>query len=360
AYNTAQVKEQVQNNLINKTGLPYLISKGFEIDFIVISPQMWGSGWWDIGFVKAVFDHCKKTYGFTHCFGHGISAGGQGILKYAERYDDLLATVSNAGVRSSEPKNRIDIPHWDLSNSGDTTVNALNNGISYVRDLNNAGGKAFYTWFKGSGHWASFWNATLDGSIKAEQLITGITDSRKEYINSHFPIGDWFKSLIADVKLPEPEKPTESMNLTPSKITGSHKNPEIMFKASSLSEQPKDAYFIGWNDNKWWIKAEFPEPVEIESINYYDAHGMGKFQLSVDNGNPITLDLGQYLVWRKVNLNTIGQSILIEGNTTVVPVRIIITGKGSGTFYNLTVTGATEDEKNQIVKIVGDKATWNK
>lgn len=307
AYNTAQVKEQVQKNLINKTGLPYLIGKGLNIDFIVISPQMWGSGWWDIGFINTVVDKCKSEYGITHLAGHGISAGGQGILKYAEAYpNELIATVSNVGVKSGNPAKRKNIPHWDLSCSGDSTVNALSNGLAYVRDLNNAGGKAYYTYFKGFGHWDTFWNNTLNGTIKGTQLESSISTGKKEYIPGHFPIGDWFKSILTakeePVPVPDPEPPQEEPKPTTMKKIKLHKDniiplgytgkdftmlvdeQDAIDDEGNLLYTPKNPAFSGWKE---WAKDQvyiydFRGDKWIDRIITFD--GSGEIGVKVEFG----------------------------------------------------------------------------
>lgn len=348
-FSESQVKEQVQNNLISKTGLPFLIKNGLDIDFIVISPQMWGSGWWDIYFVKAVHDYCKEKYKFKYCFGHGISAGGQGIGLYAEKYsNDIVATVSNAGVRSENPVKRIKTPHWDLSCSGDSTVSAKWNGLSYVDDLNKAGGQAFYTFFQGLGHNDNFWNATLDGTITEKQLDAGI-EGNKVYKNDIFPIGNWFDGFVKKDKAPI--------------VSGSHPNPEIMFQNSDRSQQPLGHYNIGWNNEPWFAEIEFQEEKDISKIYWYDAHGMGSFEIAFSkNGkeysDPLTFGLNEYMVWKEKEVNVKAKFIKVSGKTTVVPIRVAFDNMSTlPKTYNIMIEGATEAERDGIIKMVGKKAS---
>lgn len=371
---------QIRVNLVNRTGLPYLISKGFDIDFLVISPQMWGSGWWDTNFVKAVYEHCKERYGFEHCFGHGISAGGKGIEAYAETYpDDLLATVGNAGARSSNPVNRKNIPHWELCCSGDTVVNAKSNGLSYVSALNKAGGKGYYTYFKGQGHHAGFWNNTLNGSITANQLDEG--EGKKVYISSNFPIGDWFDTFIAEmaepvpVPIPEPEPkplPTEEGIIKPISVHSNYvTNAESIFDVEEGYEKIIDYNSLFKNDYsnvKREIIADFGSEVNLTQVAWLDMHGTGEWELFVskdrNNWDRVLSDnLSTFKKWHSKGVNVSARYIKIETYSHQLPVRVAFIGHGGEYVpqkkYTVTIHDLSEAEKDDLLIRYGNKARLN-
>lgn len=367
---------QIRVNLIDRTGLPYLISKGFDIDFLVISPQMWGSGWWDINFVKAVYEHCKEKYGFEYCFGHGISAGGKGIEGYAESYpNDLIATVGNAGARSSNPVNRKNIPHWELCCSGDTVVNAKSNGLAYVSALNKAGGKGYYTYFKGQGHHAGFWNNTLNGSITASQLDEG--EGKKEYVPSNFPIGDWFDTFIYEmaepVPVPEPEPmPEEEGIIKPLEVHSNYvTNAESIFDVEEGYEKIIDYNSLFKNDYsnvKREIIADFGSDVNLTQVAWLDMHGTGEWELfaSKDRNNwdkVLSDNLSTFKKWHSKAVNVSARYVKIETYGHQLPVRVAFIGYGGEYVpqkkYTVTIHDLSEAEKNDLLIRYGNKARLN-
>lgn len=359
------VKSQVRDKLIARTGLPYLISKGFEIDFLVISPQMWGDGWWDANFVKAVYEHCKERYGFEYCFGHGISAGGRGIEGYAESYpNDLIATVGNAGARSSNPGNRKNSPHWELCCSGDTVVNAKSNGLAYVSALNKAGGKGYYTYFKGQGHHAGFWNNTLNGNITASQLDEG--EGKKEYIPSNFPIGDWFDTFIAEMAEPEPKPkplPNEEGIIKPISVQSNYvTNAESIFDVEAGYEKIIDYKSTFGNDYssvKREIIADFGSDVTLTKVAWLDMHGNGEWKLFASSDKNdwellLTDNLSTFKKWHSKGVNVSARYIKIETYGHQLPVRVAFIGYGGEYIpekrYTVVIEDLSENEKESLLK----------
>lgn len=369
---------QIIVNLINRTGLPYLISKGFEIDFLVISPQMWGSGWWDINFVKAVYEYCKEKYGFEYCFGHGISAGGKGIEGYAESYpNDLIATAGNAGARSSNPVNRKNSPHWELCCSGDTVVNAKSNGLAYVSALNKAGGKGYYTYFKGQGHHAGFWNNTLSGSITANQLDEG--EGKKEYIPSNFPIGDWFNTFITEIAepvpapIPEPKPkplPTEEGIIKPLEVHSNYvTNAESIFDVEEGYEKIIDYKSTFGNDYinvKREIIADFGSESTFTKIDWLDMHGKGEWSLFSSKDKEswnfvLSDDLSTFKKWHSKGVNVSARYIKIETYGHQLPVRVAFIGYGGEYVhekrYTVVIKDLSENEKESLLKDYGGRVS---
>ena len=359
---------------LTNTGFGHLIKNGLELDYLIISPMSWSNNW-DMGFAKYCYDYAKKKYNFEYCFGHGISMGGL-IDDYASTYpSDLIAVFSNAPVRfRRDVSKRKHIPSWEICGTNDKATGMQ--GVQNAKHLIEAGGTAFYTLFEGMGHWQSFWNSVINGTIKAKQIThSDLPDHRKEYKPSNCPVTDWFDTLISNEEekpLPisepepipdEPSNPTEPMQIEPIQVIGSHPNPEIMFEKSSLKEKPEGYYQIPWNNPKWWAIAEFSEIINIKSINYFDSNGKNDFKISFSEdgktfSNPLTADLGKWEVWRSLNFDTRARYIKVEGDNPILPVRIMImTGDKveQPKLYNLTISDATETEKNKIIELVGDK-----
>src|SRR5690606_16688308 len=325
---------------------------------------------------------CKERYGFEHCFGHGISAGGKGIEEYAEKYpNDLIATVGNAGARSSNPGNRKNSPHWELCCSGDTVVNAKSNGLAYVSALNKAGGKGYYTYFKGQGHHAGFWNNTLNGNITASQLDEG--EGKKVYVPSNFPIGDWFDTFIYEmgepvpvpVPVPEPEPkplPIEEGIRKPISVQSNYvTNAESIFDVEAGYEKIIDYNSLFKNDYsnvKREIIADFGSDVNLTQVAWLDMHGTGEWKLFASSDKNdwellLTDNLSTFKKWHSKEVNVSARYIKIETYGHQLPVRVAFIGYGGEHVpqkkYTVTIHGLSEAEKDDLLTRYGNKARLN-
>src|SRR5690606_88524 len=308
---------KASGQLTIRSGLPYLIKNGFEIDYLVISPQSWSNNW-NMNYAKAVYEDAKKKYKFQYCFGVGISMGGR-IETYTETFpNDLIATVNFAGVKAHNPSKRSKIPNWTIVGDNDKVVNPYSNSLPYSKTMSEIG-EGFYTMFKGAGHHGGLWNNALNGTITYGQIDATGYSNRKEYKKSHFPIGDWLESFNKEEPKPKPEP--IAMQLIPDKITGSHPHPDKMFLNAKLGERPSDHYEVPFSNPEWWVEARFEEPVEIEALHYYDAHGRSDFRVSFDSLNPITIKQDKYLVWRSIPIGTNASVVRIEGDDPMVPIK---------------------------------------
>lgn len=378
------VKSQVRDKLITRTGLPYLISKGFEIDFLVISPQMWGDGWWDANFVKAVYEYCKEKYGFEYCFGHGISAGGRGIGVFTERNPTyLLATATNSGVRSHEMHKRANVPHWDLCNSGDKTTAPKLNAPPLINGLVEAGGIGYYTLFEGFGHHGGFWNNTLNGTIRGNQLTFEELDIKykKEYVPSNFPIGDWFDTFITEMAEPVPEPipdpepkpmPIEEGIIKPISVYSNYvTNAESIFDVEAGYEKIIDYNSLFKNDYsnvKREIIADFGSEVNLTQVAWLDMHGTGEWKLFASSDKNdwellLTDNLSTFKKWHSKGVNVSARYIKIETYGHQLPVRIAFVGYGGEYVpekkYTVTIHDLSEAEKNDLLIRYGNKARLN-
>lgn len=352
--------------LTARSGLPFLIKNGFEIDYLVISPQSWGKTW-DMNFAKAVYEDAKKRFGFKHCFGVGISRGGK-IETYAETFpNDLIATVNFAGVKGYHPSKRTKVPDWTIVGSTDSVVNPYSNSLPYIKSLNEAGGNGYYTLFKGVGHGARLWNDALDGSISVDQLEANGFTGKKEYKQSHFPIGDWFNSFLEETR---PVGPVKSGLVKPLNILGvGIGNAESIFNVSdgyNLSvETPEDLFKNSYEDHLRQIIADYGSVLYFSKVEWLDLHGKGNWALyaskDLENWETVLVDsLNSYRTWKKKDINIDARYLKIETYEHQLPVRVALTASGEQPIiktYDLYITGATESEKNEIVKMVGEKAT---
>lgn len=350
--------------LTARSGLPYLIKNGFEIDFLVVSPQSWGNNW-DMPFAKAVYEDAKKRFGFTKCFGVGISRGGK-IETYAETFpNDLIATVNFAGVKAYHPSKRIKVPNWTIVGSSDSVVNPYSNSLPYSKGLNEAGGEGYCTMFKSLGHGGNLWNSALNGKVTAEQL--SIPYKIKKYVPSNFPIGDWFNSFLEETK---PVEPVKTGLVKPLNILGvGIGNAESIFEVSegyNLSvETPTDLFKNNYEDHLRQIIADYGSVLHFSKVEWLDLHGKGNWVLyaskDLENWETILVDsLNSYRTWKKKDINIDAQYLKIETYDHQLPVRIALTASGEQPpvkTYDLYITGASEKEKNEIVEMVGGKAT---
>lgn len=372
-----QVKAEVLYRMVSGlgTGFPTLIKAGFEIDYIVISPQMWGSGWWDNGWVKAVYDYLISNYKIKKVtvrgvekngvLLHGISAGGKGVGNFAASYPHLVvATIDQAGARSDmDVSLRKDVPNWSMFGDSDWTVNA-SNGANYTKELNASGGTGFYTYLEKRGHDGGNWDKNINGTQDAKQKDYAGLSGRKE-LRTGFPFGEWFESLVVPVAAEppvsaEPARPVEQKEpkvLAPVEVTGSDYNPDIMF-----SEGVAGAYFVGWNPKPWHVIARLNEESLIKELRWYDSYGVGEFFISFSQDGKVwnnfyVFDLDQWQVWRSLVVDEKARFVKIYGNTPVVPARVQLIGFDGDLprLYDLSVSGATEEEKAAILAVCPEK-----
>ena len=114
-------------NSLKRYGLPYYLSIGKKMDFIVVSPQCpnvknWSSEDW----FNPVYDEVAAKYRVDDCrvYLMGMSMGGYGTWSLANRMPDRFAAISpmcgGADVRWADNLSRI--PTWVFHGTADTEI----------------------------------------------------------------------------------------------------------------------------------------------------------------------------------------------------------------------------------------------
>lgn len=117
------------NNLkkLEQYGLPYYLSTGKKIDFIVISPQCpWGKDWSTDDWFNPVYDEVASKYRVDECrvYMMGMSLGGFGTWALANRMPNRFAAISPmcAGAHLAWVENISHIPTWIFHGTADTII----------------------------------------------------------------------------------------------------------------------------------------------------------------------------------------------------------------------------------------------
>jgi predicted peptidase len=112
---------------LKRYGLPYYISKGKKMDFIVVSPQCpWGKNWSSEDWFNPVFDEVasKLRVDDTRLYMIGMSMGGFGTWSLANRMPDRFAAIApmcGAGdVKWAD--NLSKIPTWVFHGTADREI----------------------------------------------------------------------------------------------------------------------------------------------------------------------------------------------------------------------------------------------
>lgn len=356
-----------------RSGLQYLIKNGKEIDYLVISPQSWGYGW-DLKYANEVFEYAQKKYGFKWAGGIGISMGGR-VDEFANAYPDkLIGTVSIAGVRARHGvNNRLHIPQWTIVGSTDTVVSPYKESLPFMKSIQDAGGKSEYTLFKGVGHGARLWNDAINGTISVDQIEATEFTGRKEYVRSEFPIGDWFESLITASK----PKPELTMNGVKYKVyeTGTQSKIPDLSQFKPIKEGVSKNFDISVSPISNYFSVEFESNIKISEpgsyVIYIASDDGSKLyiddQLVIDNDGlhgvitkhgSINLSEGYHKI-RVVYFENSGGNVLRVNWGKVginIPDDMLFADYDSPITYNISITGATESEKDAILNLVGNKA----
>lgn len=117
------------NNIkrIEQYGLPYYLSTGKKIDFIVISPQCpYGKNWTTDDWFNPVYDEIASKYRVDDCrvYMIGMSMGGFGTWALANRMPTRFAAISPmcGGGNVKWAPNLSHIPTWVFHGSEDSIV----------------------------------------------------------------------------------------------------------------------------------------------------------------------------------------------------------------------------------------------
>ena len=112
---------------IERYGLPYYLSTGKKMDFIVVSPQCpWGRNWCSDDWFNPLYDEVASRYRVDDCriYMIGMSMGGFGTWALANRMPDRFAAISpmcgGAEVKWAENLSRI--PTWVFHGTADPVI----------------------------------------------------------------------------------------------------------------------------------------------------------------------------------------------------------------------------------------------
>ena len=112
---------------IERYGLPYYLSTGKKMDFIVISPQCpWKKNWSSDDWFNPVYDEVAAKFRVDDCriYMIGMSMGGYGTWSLANRMPDRFAAISpmcgGADVKWADNISRI--PTWVFHGTADKVI----------------------------------------------------------------------------------------------------------------------------------------------------------------------------------------------------------------------------------------------
>lgn len=112
---------------VKRYGLPYYLSKGKKMDFIVVSPQCpWGKNWASEDWFNPVYDEvaAKLRVDDSRVYLIGMSMGGFGTWEIAARMPDRFAAISpmcgGANLKWIDPLSKI--PTWVFHGTADRQI----------------------------------------------------------------------------------------------------------------------------------------------------------------------------------------------------------------------------------------------
>lgn len=141
---------------LKRYGLPYFISKGKKMDFIVVSPQCpWGKNWASEDWFNPVYDEltAKLRVDDARVYMIGISMGGFGTWALANRMPERFAAISpfcgGADVRWADQLSKV--PAWVFHGTADRDI-PISRSEVMVKALEKKKAEIKFTRLKGQGH----------------------------------------------------------------------------------------------------------------------------------------------------------------------------------------------------------------
>jgi predicted peptidase len=146
-------------NKLKEYGLPYLVDKGTDFDFIIVSPQCPNHKYWSSeNWVEPLFEKIQVKYrvNIDKVYLTGISMGGYGTFIVAmDHPDKFAAIVPLCGGCNDSDTTRIcnlkDIPVWAFHGTGDDLI-PISETERIVHALDKCKGKIEFTKLEGEGH----------------------------------------------------------------------------------------------------------------------------------------------------------------------------------------------------------------
>jgi predicted peptidase len=148
-------------NKLKANGLPYLIDKGYNYEFIIASPQCPENTYWSqINWFDSLYLDLTSKYRIDEkrIYITGISMGGFGTWQAAMDYPDKIAAIVPlcGGCNDSINICRINkIPIWTFHGAADT-ITSINETQKLVTRLNECNGNIRFTRIENEGHGLQF------------------------------------------------------------------------------------------------------------------------------------------------------------------------------------------------------------
>lgn len=144
-------------NKLKAYGLPYLIDKGNNYDFIIVSPQCPDNKYWTgINWFDSLYNDLNLKYRIdkNRIYVTGISMGGFGAWQAAMDYPEKIAAIVPlcGGCNDSIDICRINkVPVWTFHGTADFIIN-INETERLVNRLQKCNGNVKFTRLDNAGH----------------------------------------------------------------------------------------------------------------------------------------------------------------------------------------------------------------
>jgi predicted peptidase len=144
-------------NKLKTYGLPYLIDKGHNYNFIIAMPQCPDTTYWSrINWFDLLYQELTSKYRIdkNRIYVTGISMGGYGSWHAAMDFPEIIAAIVPlcGGCNDSLDICRINkIPIWTFHGTADTVV-SINETERLVNRLNSCDGNVTFTQVENAGH----------------------------------------------------------------------------------------------------------------------------------------------------------------------------------------------------------------
>jgi predicted peptidase len=145
-------------NKLKSYGLPQLVDKGRNFDFIIASPQCPAnvSHWYTENWFDSLFLELTSKYeiDLTRVYLTGISMGGGGVFEVAKEHPDTFAALVPLCAWASSPEHicRLNkIPIWTFHGTNDDSV-PIAETKEKVRKLQECNGNIKFTQLENEGH----------------------------------------------------------------------------------------------------------------------------------------------------------------------------------------------------------------
>lgn len=148
-------------NKLKGYGLPYLIDKGHDYDFIIVSPQCPDNAYWSrINWFDSLYFDLSSKYRIDkhRIYVTGISMGGFGAWQVAMDYPDEFAAIVPlcGGCNDSINICKLNkLPIWTFHGTADTMIN-INETERLVSRLSKCDGNVKYTRIENEGHYIQY------------------------------------------------------------------------------------------------------------------------------------------------------------------------------------------------------------